>query len=106
MSSTRRWLRKRMGRYGRELPESLVKAIEDIDIHQSPDSPYPTVGRQLPNGKVYIGLVLTISRYPHLIVLPQIVTIGIVSRQMLIDKRLADIQYRPHTKSTLYILQP
>ena len=75
-----------MGRYGREIPESLVKAIEDIDIHQSPDSPYPTVGRQLPDGKVYIGLVLTISRYPHLIVLSQIVTVRVVICQIFVDK--------------------
>lgn len=44
MSSTRRWLRKRMGRYGRELPESLVEAVEDIDIKQ------PLIPLTLPSG--------------------------------------------------------
>ena len=95
-----------MGRYGREIPESLFEAVEDIDVYQPPNSSHSAVWRQLPDSKVYVGLVLTISRYPHLIVLPQIVTIGIVSRQMLIDKRLADIQYRLHTKAMPDILQP
>ena len=79
-------MRKRMGRYGREIPESLFEAVEDIDVYQPPYSSHPAVWRQLPDGKVYVGLVLTISRYPHLIVLPQIVTVRVVICQIFVDK--------------------
>ena len=75
-----------MGRYGREIPESLFEAVEDIDVYQSPYSSHSAVWRQLPDGKVYVGLVLTISRYPHLIVLPQIVTVRVVICQIFVDK--------------------
>ena len=51
-------------------------AIKYVDVHLSSDACHPAIRTQLPVHQMDVGLVLSVSRYPYLIVLLQVGSIG------------------------------
>lgn len=89
-----------------KLLEQIVVAIKYIDVYLATYATHSAIGRQLPNGKMHIWLILAIACYPHLIVVAKIFAIGIAIIQVFIDERLTDIQYRTHFHHMFYANEP
>lgn len=89
-----------------KLLEQIVVAIKYIDVYLATYATHSAIGRQLPNSKMHIWLILAIACYPHLIVVAKIFAISIVIIQVFIDERLTDIQYRTHFHHMFYANEP
>ena len=77
-------------------------AVEHVDVYLGRDAPHAPVWAQLPVHEVYVGLVLAVACYPHVVVLLEVWG----QRQVLVDERLADVQHGTRAHAPLHGLHP
>lgn len=77
-------------------------AIKYVDVHLSSDACHPAIRTQLPVHQMDVGLVLSVSRYPYLIVLLQVGS----HWQIAVYKGLADVKDWLPASGSLHQSQP